>query len=77
MNYEGKYRHVMLKYTYGNGDTTVTVVTGLKIIYSHSESTPSVNAKTITGAAVAGGTITLTVTDPLGACYLFVDAWGL
>jgi len=76
LNFTGKYKQVLLKMTYGNGDTTVTVATGLNKIISHSESATSVAGKTVTRAVVSGGTITLTVTDPLAACYLFVTALG-
>lgn len=71
------HRVVLMKMTYGNGDTTVTVATGLKIIYSYSVSPTSVATKTVTDGDVSGGTITLTVTDPLGAAYLFVTAIGI
>lgn len=76
INYVGKYKQVLMKMTYGNGDTTVTCATGLNKIIGHTESAPSVATKYVTAQAVSGGTITLTVTDPLAACYLFVTAWG-
>jgi hypothetical protein len=71
------YRGVFIKMTYGNADTSVVVNTGLKKIYSYSVSPTSVATKTVTAGAVSGGTITLTVTDPLAACYLTVTAWGI
>lgn len=65
-----------IKVTYGNGDTSVAVDTKLKKIISYGHSEASVNTKVITGAAVSGGTITFTVTDPLAAAYIFVTAIG-
>ena len=76
-NVVGKYRQILMKVTYGNGDTSVAVNTGLKLILAYSHSEASVNTKVITGAAVSGGTITFTVTDPLAAAYIYVDAIGL
>lgn len=75
-NYVGKYKQVLMKMTYGNGDTTVTCNTGLNKIISYTVSATSVATKTVTDGDVSAGTITLTVTDPLAACYLFVTAWG-
>jgi hypothetical protein len=72
-----KHRVVMMKMTYGNGDTSVTVNTGLKIIYSYSISPTSVTTKSVDYATVSGGTITVAVTDPLAACYFFVTAIGI
>jgi len=76
-NFAGKYKQIVMKYTYGNGDTTVTAATGLKNIVAYALSPTSVTAKAVDFATVAGGTITITVADPLAACYLFVTAWGL
>lgn len=73
----GKYKIVMMKMTYGNGDTSVVAATGLKIIYSVTHSTSSVATKTVTDCDVSGGTVTLTVTDPLGTAYLFITAIGI
>ena len=72
-----KNRVVMKKFTYGNGDTSITCATGLKIIHHYDISPPSVTLKPVDFATVAGGTITITVTDPLAACYLFVTAYGI
>jgi len=72
-----KHSLVMMKMTYDNGDTSVAADTGLSIIYDYSVSPTSVTAKKVNFAAVSGGTITITVADPLAACYLFVTAEGL
>jgi hypothetical protein len=71
------YRGVLMKMSYGNGDTSIAAVTGLKIIYSVTHSCPSVNTKTVTDCDVSGGTVTLTVADPLGSAYLFITAIGI
>jgi len=76
-NFAGKYKQIVMKYTYTTGDTTVTAATGLKNIVAYSISPTSVTAKAVDFATVAGGTITITVANPLAACYLFVTAWGL
>lgn len=76
-NFAGKYKQIVMKYTYDTGDTTVTAVTGLKNIVAYSVSPTSVTAVPVDFATVSGGTITITVTNPLAACYLFVTAWGL
>ena len=75
-NYVGKYKQVLMKMTYGNGDTSVVCATGLNKIISYTVSPASVTTKLVDIGAVSGGTITLTVTDPLAAAYLFVTAWG-
>ncbi len=72
----GKYRVIHCKMTYGNGDTSVVVATGLKNIVSYSVSPTSVTTKAWNFATVSGGTITITVADPLAGCYLFVTAFG-
>ena len=72
-----KNRVVMKKMTYAAGDTSITCATGLKIIYHYDISPPSLTAKPWDYATVAGGTITITVTNPLAACYLFVTAYGI
>ena len=66
-----------MKKTYDNGDTSIPCATGLKLIYGYSTSPTSVATKYITTGAVSGGTITLTATDPLAPCYVFVTAWGI
>ena len=76
INYSGIYRHVILKYTYtANGD--ITVQTGLRQIFSYSVSRPSVANGAVTLGTVSGGVITITTGNPAGACYIFVDAWGI
>lgn len=72
-----KHRVVLKKMTYGNGDTSIVVNTGLKIIYSYDVSPPAVTAKAVDYGVVAGGVITLTVADPLGSDYIFVRAFGI
>lgn len=72
-----KHRVVLKKMTYGNGDTSITVSTGLKMIYGYTVSPPAVTAKAVDYATVAGGVITIHMADPLGSDYLFVSAWGL
>jgi len=67
----------VFKYTYGNGDTTITVTTDLKLIYGYTVSPTSVATKYITAGTIATNVITLTATDPLAGCYVFVTAWGL
>ena len=79
-NYSGKFKMCILKYAYGNGDTTVTVtaaVTNLKQIYGVTTSPPSVATKYVSAIAVAGGAATITVLDPLANAYLYVIAWGI
>jgi len=76
-DYLRKHKIVMMKMTYASGDTSVTVSTGLKIIYSYTISTYSLTTKTILQATVSGGTITVTVTDPGAAAYFFVTAIGI
>jgi phosphoribosylformylglycinamidine (FGAM) synthase-like enzyme len=72
-----KNRVVTKKMTYDNGDTSITVATGLKIIYAYDVSVLAVTAKAVDYATVAGGTITITVADPLAPDYLFVTAYGI
>ena len=72
-----KNRVVTKKMTYDNGDTSITVATGLKIIYAYDVSAPAVTAKAVDYATVAGGTITITVADPLAPDYLYVTAYGI
>jgi hypothetical protein len=71
------HKIVFAKYTYGNGDTSIVFDTGLKIVYSYSVSPTSVVTKQVTDSDVSGGTITVTVADPLGAAYLFITAIGI
>jgi hypothetical protein len=70
-------RFVSKKMSYDNGDTSIAVATGLKKIYSFSVSPTSVTAKKVDYATVAGGTITITVANPLAPCYLKVTAYGI
>ena len=72
-----KHQLVMMKMTYDNGDTSVAADTGLSLIYNYSISPTSVTAKKVDFATVAGGVITITVANPLAACYLFVTAEGI
>jgi len=72
-----KTRCVMKKMSYDNGDTSIVVATGLKQIYSFDVSPTSVTAKKVNYATVAGGTITITVADPLAPCYLKTTAYGI
>jgi hypothetical protein len=72
-----KHRVVIKKMTYAGGDTSITVNTGLKKIYSYEVSPTSVTGKAVDYATVSAGTITVHVADPLAACYLFVTAEGL
>ena len=59
-------------------DDTVTVETGLKIIYSWSVSPPEVTAVPIDYATVSGGTITIHCTAPGGTGEaLYVTAIGI
>jgi hypothetical protein len=67
----------MKKMTYDNGDTSITVATGLKIIYHYDISPPSLTTVPVDFATVAGGTITITIADPLAPAYLFVTAYGI
>ena len=76
-SYEGKYRHILMKYTYDNLDVSVVAATGLKIIYGYSLSPAKLAAGAPTLATIVGGDITITVGNPGAACYIFVDAWGL
>lgn len=76
-NYVGKYRQALIRVDYGNGDTALTIDTGLKIIYGYTLSPVSVTTKLVDKATVAGGVITVAVADPLAACYLYCIAVGL
>jgi hypothetical protein len=59
-------------------DDTVTVATGLKIIYSYSVSPPAVTAVPVDYATVSGGTITIHCTAPGGTGEaLYVTAIGI
>jgi hypothetical protein len=72
-----KHRVVTKKMTYDNGDISIVVNTGLKIIYGYDVSVPSLTTVPYDFATVSGGTITLTIADPLGPAYIFVTAYGL
>lgn len=65
------------KFSYVSGDTSITCTTDCKIIYSYAISPTSVSAKYVTLATVSGNVITITVTDPVANCYLFVTVWGI
>lgn len=59
-------------------DDTVTVNTGLKIIYGYSVSPTGVTAKIVDYGTVAGGVITLHCTAPGGTgADLYVTAIGI
>jgi hypothetical protein len=73
---KGTSKVVYMKMTYGNGDTSVVVNTGLHKINQFSISPTSVTAKKVDFVEVSGGDVTLTVADPLGSCYVFVKAVG-
>ena len=75
-DYAGRYAQVKGKVTYGNGDTSCVIATGLSKIENVYHSATSVAAKYITKIAVSGGTVTFTVTDPLAACYFYYTAEG-
>ena len=77
IDFMGKYKCIHMKYTYGNGDPTVTADTGLYRIVSYAVSPTSVTAKAVDYATVAGGIITIHVADPLAPCYLNITAWGV
>jgi hypothetical protein len=68
----------MIKVTYGSGNTTLTIPTGLKKIYSFDVSPTATTSDYVTNQAVSGGTITLTVTDSTpSTSYVFVTAYGI
>lgn len=73
----GKHRVVMMKMALINGDDTVTVNTGLKIIYSYEISPPAITAKPVDYATVAGGVITIHTTNPGANMALYVTAEGI
>ena len=68
---------VLMKMSLINTDDTVTVNTGLKLIYSYSVSPQAVTAKIVDYGTVAGGVITLHVTAPGASKDLYVQAIGL
>ena len=76
-NVVGKYKQRLIRVDYAGGDTSLAVPTKMKLIESYGISLTSVTAKPVDYATVSGGTITITVTDPLAACYLYVTAIGL
>ena len=76
-NFAGKYKQIVMKYTYTAAEATITAATGLKNIVAYSISPTSVTAKAVDYATVSGGTITIHVAAPGATCYLFVTAWGL
>lgn len=71
------HKIVAIRATYGNGDTTVAVYTGLKIVYGATHSIGSVAGKPITQCVVTGGTVTLTATDPQADAYVDIIAIGI
>lgn len=79
-NYSGKYKMCILKYAYGNLDTSISVTarqTNMKQIYGITTSPPSVATKYVSAIAVSGGAATITVVDPAAGAYLYVIAWGI
>ncbi len=68
---------VLMKMQLIAGDDTVTVKTGLKLIYSYSISPPAITAKPVDYATVSGGTITIYTTNPAASMDLYVSAIGL
>lgn len=78
IDFDGRFKRVTLKMTYDNGDTTVTCATGLRNLFGYTvPQGSSVATKYVTRGTVAGGTVTLTVTDPLAPAYLTLIAWGV
>lgn len=75
-DYCGKYAQVKGKVTYGNGDTSCAIATGLSQVKNVYCSPTSVASKYITKIAISGGTVTFTVTDPLAACYFYYTVEG-
>jgi len=76
-NVVGKYKQRLIRVDYATGDTALTVDTRLKLIVSYTISPTSVTAVPVDFATVAGGVISITVTNPLADCYLYVNAIGL
>jgi len=76
-NVVGKYKQRLIRVDYATGDTALTVDTRLKLIVSYTISPTSVTAKPVDFATVAGGVISVTVTNPLADCYLYINAIGL
>jgi hypothetical protein len=66
-----------MKMSLVSGDDTVTVKTGLKLIYTYSVSPQAVTGKIVDYGTVAGGVITLHITDPAATKDLYVTAIGL
>jgi len=76
-NFEGKFKVIYGKVTYGNGDTSAAVATGLKIVKIVNHSQSSVNTKYVSQVAVSGGTVTFTMVDPLAAAYFYYEVKGV
>jgi len=72
-----KHRVVMMNMSLVAADDTVTVETGLKLIYSYSVSAPAITAKPVDYGTISGGTITLHVTAPGANMALYVTAIGI
>lgn len=78
LDFDGRFKRVTMKMTYDNGDTTVTCATGLRNLFGYTVSqAASVATKYVSRGTVAGGTVTLTVLNPLAPCYLTLIAWGV
>ncbi len=76
-DYLRTHRIVMLKMSLIATDTTVTVNTGLKIVYGYSVSPTGVTGKIVDYGTVAGGVITLYCTAPGVSADLYVTAFGI
>ncbi len=76
-DYFRNHRIVLMKMSLVAADDTVTVNTGLKIIYGYSVSPTGVTAKIVDYGTVAGGVITLYCTAPGVSADLYVTAIGI
>ena len=76
-NVVGKYRQRLIRVDYDTGDTALTVDTQMKLIESYTISPASVTLKPWDFATKAGGVISITATNPLAPCYLYIIAIGL
>ena len=71
------HRIVLMKMSLVAADDTVTVNTGLKLIYGYSVSPTGVTAKIVDYATIAGGVITIHCTAPGVSAALYVTAIGI
>lgn len=72
-----KTKVVFMRMALINGDTVVTVNTGLKIIYSFSVTPPKITGKALDHATIAGGVITQNVTNPAANENLEFTIYGI